>query len=174
MGNKTATTKGACLSNCNKYRYWLSRTWDNAKPQVVFVGLNPSTADDRIDDPTIKRCIAYGQSWGYGGFLMLNLFAYRSTDPEKLKKVQDPVGEQNNYWIKGMITNLSTPLIVACWGNGINDARFTNRTKEVTTLLKELGDIHCIQLNKATGQPAHPLYLKADLRPILMSQEVAR
>ena len=75
-----AVVKRAVFSDC--YRYLLS--WEK-KHQIIFIGLNPSTADERIDDPTIRRCRGFAESWGYGKMYMLNLFAYRSTDPNPLK-----------------------------------------------------------------------------------------
>lgn len=72
------------LSKCRTYRYALWRTWDESKPFAMFVGLNPSTADELEDDPTIRRCINFSKLWGYGGLCMVNLFAYRATDPTAL------------------------------------------------------------------------------------------
>ena len=71
--------KDAILSEDRKYRYILSRTWDETKPTVLFIGLNPSTADEKTDDPTIRKCINYAKCWGYGKILMANLFAFRNT-----------------------------------------------------------------------------------------------
>ncbi len=76
------------LSKCRAYRYALWRTWDESKPFAMFVGLNPSTADELEDDPTIRRCINFSKLWGYGGLCMVNLFAYRATDPTALFLVQ--------------------------------------------------------------------------------------
>ncbi|GHX72979.1 hypothetical protein VCSRO16_3593 [Vibrio cholerae] len=67
------------LSKCRKYRYALWRTWDSDKPFAMFIGLNPSTADEKNDDPTLRRCINFAKSWGYGGVCMANLFAFRAT-----------------------------------------------------------------------------------------------
>ncbi|GAB6073605.1 hypothetical protein JCM15786_02620 [Nautilia lithotrophica] len=76
--------KNAIFSKNRKYRYVLSRIWDDTKEKIVFIGLNPSTADETIDDPTVRKCIAYAKKWGYVGFYMLNLFAYRATEPGKM------------------------------------------------------------------------------------------
>lgn len=86
--------KEALLSEDRKYRYILSRTWDEAKPAVLFIGLNPSTADEKSDDSTIRKCINYAKCWGYGKILMANLFAFRSTDPSILIHAADPVGKK--------------------------------------------------------------------------------
>ena len=88
--------KNAIFSDCRKYRYVLSRTWNDKKKTILFIGLNPSTADEKIDDPTIRRCINYAQNWGYGSLLMVNLFAYRATIPTELKNVKNPIGNDND------------------------------------------------------------------------------
>ena len=89
----------AILSEDRKYRYVLLREWDSQLPKIMFIGLNPSTADENQDDPTIRRCIAFAKSFDYGGFYMLNLFAYRSTSPSKLREVDDPIGEDNDNFL---------------------------------------------------------------------------
>ena len=88
----------AKLSECRKYRFALWRTWDDSKPYVMFVGLNPSTADETTDDPTLTRCINYAKSWGFGGVCMANIFAYRATEPSDMKAATDPIGSENNDW----------------------------------------------------------------------------
>jgi hypothetical protein len=79
--------KDAVLSECRTYRYALWRIWDQTVPYAMFIGLNPSTADESNDDPTLTRCMGFAKSWGYGGVCMANLFALRSTDPTALKTV---------------------------------------------------------------------------------------
>jgi hypothetical protein len=74
--------------------------WDESKAYALFIGLNPSTADEKEDDPTIKRCINYSKKWGYGGLCMVNLFAFRATDPSDLKAFHEPIGLENDKWIK--------------------------------------------------------------------------
>jgi hypothetical protein len=86
---------GAEFSECQQYRYTLWRTWDSQADRVMFIGLNPSTADETEDDPTIRRCIRFAKDWGYGGILMMNAYAYRSTAPRGLKQVTDPIGPRN-------------------------------------------------------------------------------
>ncbi len=89
----------ACSSRCSHYRYSLSRTWNESLQRIVFIGLNPSTADAQHDDPTVRRCIGFARRWGYGGLTLVNLFAYRTTEPAELKEVDDPVGLDNDRWI---------------------------------------------------------------------------
>lgn len=147
------------LSPCRQYRYALWRTWDDTKPIVMFIGLNPSTADENSDDPTLTRCINFAKSWGYGGVCMANLFAYRATDPKKMKAAKAPIGKDNDLWLQQLAS--SAKLVVGAWGN---DGDFLQRSKQVKTLIKNL---HYLKLNKS-GEPAHPLYLPAKLTPLPM------
>ena len=152
--------KNATFSDCRKYRYALSRTWDGKKKTVLFIGLNPSTADEKIDDPTIRRCINYAQNWGYGSLLMVNLFAYRTTIPTELKNVKNPIGNDNNLHITELLKKAD--LAVAAWGN---EGSLLNRDKDVKKIIPKL---MCLKINKS-GQPAHPLYQKKDLKLIKYS-----
>ena len=152
--------KNATFSDCRKYRYALSRTWDSKKKTILFIGLNPSTADEKIDDPTIRRCINYAQNWGYGSFLMVNLFAYRATIPTELKNVKNPIGNDNDLYIIELLKKAD--LAVAAWGN---EGSHLNRDKEVKKIIPNL---MCLKINKS-GQPAHPLYQKKDLKLIKYS-----
>ena len=147
--------KNATFSSCRTYRYSLSRIWDKKKEYVLFIGLNPSTADEEVDDPTIRRCINYAKNWGYGGFIMVNLFAYRSTLPSKLKKVKYPIGSENDKYI--VTLSKKADITVAVWGNNGN---LYSRDKQVLSLIPSL---MCLKINKS-GQPAHPLYLKKGLK----------
>ena len=147
--------KNATFSSCRKYRYSLSRVWDKKKKYVLFIGLNPSTANEEADDPTIRRCVNYAKDWGYGGFMMVNLFAYRTTLPSNLKKVKYPVGSENDKYI--VTLSKKADITVAAWGN---NGDFYSRDKEVLSLVPSL---MCLKINKS-GQPAHPLYLKKGLK----------
>lgn len=149
--------KTARLSDCRTYRYELWRTWDESKPYAMFIGLNPSTADETEDDPTIRRCINFAKSWGYGGLCMANLFAYRATQPEDMKKASDPIGDKNDETLILLAENAG--VIVGAWGN---DGVFLNRSEDVRALIPE---INVLKVNKS-GEPAHPLYLKSTLTPI--------
>ena len=95
--------RGAKFSLDRVYRYRLWRFWDKRKGIVLFIGLNPSTADEKVNDPTIRRCIGYAMDWGYGGMLMGNIFAYRNTYPETLKICGvDPIGIENDTELRAM------------------------------------------------------------------------
>ncbi|ACA87234.1 DUF1643 domain-containing protein [Shewanella woodyi] len=149
--------KSAVLSDCRQYRYELWRVWDESKPYTVFIGLNPSTADETEDDPTIRRCINFAKSWGYGGLCMVNLFAFRATQPEDMKRASDPIGSQNDSTLLRLAENAG--VIVAAWGN---DGVFMERSSKVRTMLPT---ISALKVNKS-GEPAHPLYLKSSLTPV--------
>lgn len=151
----------AAFSECRNYRYALWRTWDATKPTVMFVGLNPSTADEITDDPTLTRCINFAKSWDYGGVCMANLFAFRATEPRAMKVARDPIGSENNEWLLRLSKDAA--LVVAAWGN---DGSFLGRSRQVITLLP---DMHCLKMNKS-GEPAHPLYQPASLKPIVLLQ----
>ena len=152
---------GAKFSKCRKYRYTLWRTWDDSKPKVMFLGLNPSTADEINNDPTVTRCINYSKSWGYGGMYMMNIFAFRTTYPIELKKSNDPVGKNNDYWIEKIQNDVDK--CIGAWGN---DGEFKNRFK---TIYRIIPDLYCLKVNNS-GQPAHPLYLRSNLKPIRLSK----
>jgi hypothetical protein len=149
--------KDAIVSDNQLYRYQLSRIWDSSLPMVMFICLNPSTADHNNDDPTILKCIKYAQDWGYGGLLMGNLFAYRATEPLDMKRADDPIGPLNNHHLKLMSQQVDK--IVCGWGNhGV----YQDRDEKVKSMFDNL---YALKINK-TGSPAHPLYLKKSLIPI--------
>jgi hypothetical protein len=122
------------------------------------VMLNPSTADARRDDPTIRRCIAFARAWGYAGIDVVNLFAYRSTRPEELLRVADPIGPLNDAHI--LRAHAASSLTVAAWGA---EAVAADRARRVVGLLG--GDIACLGTTVA-GAPRHPLYLRASAHPM--------
>lgn len=82
---------------------------------MAFIGLSPSTEDEEANDETIRKCIGYAKRWGYGKLIMANLFAFRSTDPSLLKRVEDPVGPDNDSYIQKCVSESN--LVIACWGN---------------------------------------------------------
>ena len=153
--------KSAILSDCRKYRYSLSRIWDNSKPYVLVIGLNPSTADENVDDRTVKKCENYAKNWGFGGLKVVNLFAFRATLPVDMMRADNPVGFDNDRYIKELSKDAA--LTIVAWGN---DGSYLGRDKEVLKLIK---NPMCININK-TGQPSHPLFQKKELksRPYLV------
>lgn len=127
----------------------------------MFIGLNPSTADEIKNDPTVTRCINYAKQWDYGGMIMANIFAYRATDPKVMKAAVDPVGPDNDEWLLKLVKGAD--LIVAVWGN---HGEFMDRGRAVLVLLERI-TLHCLALNK-TGHPKHPLYCSSSLEPALI------
>lgn len=159
--------RSAVLSRDGRYRYALRRVWDENARTVLFVGLNPSTADHLVDDPTIRRCMAFAHGWGFGQLLVANLFAFRTSSPTRLRAARDPIGADNDRWI-GRLTR-DAHLTVVAWGN---HGGFLDRDADVLQLL---GAPHCLTVNKS-GQPKHPLYVQASaqLRPFAAGASSAR
>lgn len=141
---------GATFSDCRKYRYALWRIWDENKPFIMFIGLNPSTANENDNDPTIRRVIGFAKDWGYGGIYMMNLFAIVSSNPEVLKTSSDPIGE-NDKWLLEIKEKCKDVLFA--WGNfDVN-----GRDKTVSDIFPKAV---CLGFNK-NGSPKHPLYISA-------------
>lgn len=149
--------KKAIISKDKIYRYKLSRTWDSTKPTILFIGLNPSIANENVDDPTITRCINFAKDWGYGTLLMANLFAFRSTYPKDIYLIDDPIGKDNDHYLLECVTQ--SDLIVACWGN---NGTYMNREKVIKELVPNL---YCLQKNK-NGTPHHPLRPPRNIHPL--------
>jgi len=144
----------AVFDATRKYRYALYRTWDEKKPDVmIFIGLNPSTADETHDDPTVRKCINVAKRDNCGSMVMLNIFAYRSTNPKGLSDVDDPVGRPfNNQAISSHCQGQRW--IVVAWGR---HGKYMNREEEVLNLLKGK-ELLCFFTNK-DNSPMHPLYV---------------
>lgn len=152
--------KSADISACGRYRYNLRRAWGGGAT-VAFIGLNPSTANAELDDPTIRRCIGFARAWGYGSLLMLNLFALRATDPSRLLFDAAPIGPDTNARLEADV--LGASLVVAAWG-----AHYIapSRGADVRHRLEALGiELHALGLTRS-GQPRHPLYLPKGLVPV--------
>jgi hypothetical protein len=157
----------AKFSPCRKWRYLLIRRWSNL-PLLIWLLLNPSTADESRDDPTIRRCMGYAMNLGYGGIVILNLYALRSTLPGGLLLVDDPVGAENDEYLR--MYALPTCQIVCGWGNWPVCRRSIAeqvgaRVFAVRRLLRERGaDTRALWVT-SLGQPQHPLYLSSKLKP---------
>lgn len=155
---------GAELSPCRTYRYSLWRSWDANAGICIFIGLNPSTADETHNDATIRKCMRFAERWGYGGLIMLNLFAYRATNPKYMRTASDPVGPNNDNVL--MRSCNAAAMIVAAWGN---HGYFNCRAKEVIAALSGR-EIYCFSVTKR-GQPVHPLYQRNDAELELLSMD---
>ncbi len=150
------TDRGALFSKCEKYRYALWRKWTDGSETAVFVGLNPSTADEQKDDPTIRRCVGFAKEWGCSSLLMVNLFAWRATDPEAMKAADDPVGPYNDVILGGAAAVAFH--LVAAWGiHGI----YRDRCWHVLADLRGRGHLLGCLGETQTGFPRHPLYVKS-------------
>lgn len=148
------TDTGAEFSPCTLYRYKLWRIWDTSLPPAVFVMLNPSTADEIDNDPTVERCERRARSMGFGGLRVANIFALRSTYPEALYETSDPVGTENDLAIRESIADAG--LVVCAWGG---HGKLNGRGEAVLKLIREAGHMpHYLKLNK-DGTPKHPLYV---------------
>ena len=146
---------GAEFSADRRHRYNLWRRWQDSCDYVLFIGLNPSTADEYDDDRTINRCRQFTAHWGYGAFYMANLFALCSKKPAIMLADPHPIGCDNNRHLQQLSCQAS--LIVCAWGN---PGRHQGRDIEVINLLDDY-PLQCLDINQ-TGTPKHPLYAKGD------------
>lgn len=153
----TDQTMTAVMSGCGQYRYLLARDGDllATRGPAVFVLLNPSTADARQDDPTIRRCRSFARVWGCAGIRVLNLYALRSTDPRALWKHADPIGPHNDSWLAQ--TARTANEIVCAWGVNAPVARVE---VVVGMLVAHGARLKCLGTTKG-GAPRHPLYVPA-------------
>ena len=152
MFNGLFIERTAIFSSDHKYRYQLSRRWGNGD-SLYFVMLNPSTANENVNDPTIRRCTGFAKTWNYDGIEVLNLFALVSSDPDKLLTESNSVGIDNDKYL--ITTSKQAKKIIVAWGNfGL---RFSQRVSEVLNIYKER-DIYCLG-ETGQNQPRHPLYV---------------
>jgi hypothetical protein len=149
--------RAARFSPDRRYRYVLTRRWDRVRPVCAFVLLNPSTADERADDPTVRRCAAFARRWGFGGLTLVNLFALRATEPRALRDAPDPVGRANDVGLLRQTRRAA--VVVLGWGA---HGRLRGRAEEVRSLLSPLSAKFRILGRTRSGEPRHPLYLAGD------------
>lgn len=149
----------AVFSDCRTWRYDLTRVWEREEDPILvnFLLLNPSTADETQDDPTIRRCQGFARAWGYEGCIITNIFAFRATDPADMKAAKDPVGPDNDWWIHHHAVQCEA--VVCAWGtHGVHK----EREREVLKLLQGI-ELRCLGKTKH-NHPKHPLYLRADTK----------
>jgi hypothetical protein len=173
--------RGASFSDCGRYRYRLWRRWADG-PEVLFVMLNPSTADAALDDPTIRRCRGFAARWGAGSLTVVNLYAWRATNPRDLLLPDGPVGEfpwqpharhainRNDVEIEEAAAKADR--IVAAWGAWPGPIEW-RPARVLEDLLLPHGNVEAVGLTKH-GQPRHPLYMRGDARPVPYEQVVRR
>lgn len=154
---ETGIESGADFSDCRTYRWMLYRKWNPNLPVCAFIGLNPSTADEIDDDPTIRRCIGFAKSWNLGGLIMLNAYGFRATNPKDMKAAIDPIGYLNNMSLDLISKSVieGGGIVIAAWGAHCHP----DRARAVCELVAR--PIHCLGKTK-NGCPKHPLYLRSD------------
>lgn len=145
------------------YRYVLLRMFDDLLTRkraaiINFLMLNPSTADEYVNDRTVSKCIKFAKMWGYDGLYVTNIFAYRSTDPKVLKTVDDPIGPENDSYIEEIA--LASTTVVAAWGQ---HGQILNRSDQVRKLFSD--HIQLYYLRMGATDPCHPLYLPSTVLP---------
>lgn len=149
---------GAEFDPTGCYRYLLWRSWDEQAGRVGFVMLNPSRADAIVNDPTLRRCLGFARSWGYGALEVVNLFAYCSANPTALCRVADPIGSENDRYLEAFSQRVDQ--IILAWGNG---GALQARDRVVVPLLDGRKSASCLGITKL-GQPRHPLYVRRDVQ----------
>ncbi len=157
---KADAASTAEYSDCERYRYSLTRVWDAAGKRVAFVMLNPSTATELQNDPTVERCERRARALGYGAFRVTNIFAWRDTDPRTMRAAPDPVGPGNDRAILQALDWADR--VVCAWGT---HGAHLDRGPQVETLLRATGaPLYALGLTQA-GHPKHPLYIGYDQQP---------
>jgi hypothetical protein len=150
----------AVYSDCERYRYLLTRVWGPG-PKALFVMLNPSTATELQNDPTVERCERRARALGFGAFRVTNIFAFRATDPRVMRAAADPIGPDNDAAILGSVPWADT--VVCAWGNhGLH----LNRGEVVHVMLRKAGASLTHLGLTGQGQPRHPLYVGYDQAPV--------
>lgn len=151
---------GANFSDCRKYRYALWRHWDESLPPVMFIGLNPSTANETKNDATIRRVAGMAKEWGYGGVCMLNCFPFISTNPDDLKDFGNTIENDNYIKHYAQICNE----IIFAWGA----FPIVKESGRVNELKKMFPNAKALVINK-DGSPRHPLYVPKNTTPVIFS-----
>ena len=161
--------RSAIIDETGQYRYQLVREWEPADPRVLWIMLNPSTADGTEDDPTIRRCVGFAKAWGFGSIEVVNLFAFRATEPDDLMALLryggDAIGPENDDHI--LEAAEACGIIIGAWGAHKSAGAWDladGRAASVCRLLSRR-DINCLRIT-ASGHPSHPLYLPGNLTPI--------
>jgi len=171
------TSADAAFSDCGCFRWWLRRQWQPQLPMLLFVGLNPSRADAARDDPTLRRIVGFAGAWGFGSVLVLNLFARIGPSPAVLRRCSDPVGPENDRWLRWALgpgptgaevtRSLDPTAIWLGWGN---QGSWRGRDRQLLCLMQaesQQRPVLALGLT-AAGQPRHPLYAPAATGPLLL------
>ena len=159
--------RSAEMSPCGTYRWTLTRTWSSAGGRVCFIGVNPSTADHCLDDPTVRRWTHFARAWGYNGFTAVNLYPFRSSSPAECRTWSRWDERGPDWYARDALyfANLPTvvreakaaALVVACWGAGAWDPEFVDHVvEEITSGEAPWPDLHCLAVSR-DGSPVHPM-----------------
>jgi hypothetical protein len=157
--------RDAHFSDDGKYRYRLDRRWNDALPYLAFIMLNPSVASDTDDDPTVRKCAGFSERLGFGGFYVLNLYAYIATDPKELKRAHWPTGGALADRVIRRTLDIvdHSGRVICAWGA---NAKGLSRPGEILAMVREAGlQPHALAINK-DGTPAHPLMLPYTCSPV--------
>lgn len=150
--------KEAIISKDQLYRYALVRSWDKRRPRMTFIGLNPSIADDVVDTPTMRRCIAFAKREGMGGIHVVNLYAYRTSNPKELPAADEAVGPSNYFWLRAAFQHNGQGKVVAMWG--------TKGDYDMIDYVRKLSEEYKVPIfsfgRTKSGAPRHPLYTPSD------------
>lgn len=148
--------RAAVFSPCRKWRYHLQHIWDESQPNLIWMMLNPSTADELKNDPTVERCEQRARMWGFGGVEVFNIFGYRATDPADMKAYIDPVGPDNDDWMIDFAKKSQNTKAIIGWGE---HGKHRGRGEAVLNIIKQHdGRVNALKIN-ASGHPKHPLYI---------------
>ncbi len=158
----------AALSACGRYRWWLERVWQREAPRLLFIGLNPSRADGRRQDPTLRRLVRFAGGWGFGGLEVVNLFSRISASPTQLRRSRNPVGDATDGWILARLQALGEaaaaaqlePVVWLGWGHR---GGWRQRDREVLELIAPVRPRLLCLGHTRSGQPRHPLYCRSSL-----------
>jgi hypothetical protein len=164
IGNLAPKLGNAMFSPCRTHRYVLYRDWLAGRDlrRLMVIGLNPSTADEFANDPTVTRCCNFAKGWGFSGLVMTNLFSYRATDPACIKAAAHPTDTENDRWL--LQEAAAAGLVIAAWG--VHGSHL-DRAAQLTSMLRNAGiELHCLGTTKA-GDPRHPLYMPRDCQPVV-------
>jgi len=156
---------GATFSADRRYRYRLWRHW-SCGPVLLVIGLNPSTADETTNDPTLTRCIGYAKRWGYAGLEMRNLFALRATDPREMMAADDPMGDNYRPLLFAVAATVEGDgAVLAAWGvHGAHRDTDATFGLDLRRNWPESG-VACLGYTKGRC-PRHPLYMRSDAVPV--------
>ena len=156
----------AHFSADRKYRYLLGRRIGASDRSLLFIMLNPGTADESHNDPTIRRCIGFAQRWNFGVMEVTNLFAFRTPYVVELRAAREPIGPDNDDWIRRAL--VAADKVILAWGN---HGTYLERSSKVTRMVSDVVQPYQLGVNK-TGEPTHPLYLPATTVPTPMHTDI--